>query len=89
MEFPYELSYKWKEEYEMPVATREETYREEVASTLGYLKMRKIKRLITQNQKDMEKEHTSDEQMVLIQTHQHLKQLEKQILQQVGTVIIK
>lgn len=89
VEFPYELSYKWKEEYEMPVATREEMYREEVVSTLGYLKMRKIKRLISQNQKDLEKEHTADEQLMLIQTHQHLKKLEIEILKQVGTVIIK
>lgn len=89
VEFPYELSYKWKEEYEMPVATREEMYREDVASTLGYLKMRKIKRLINQNQKDLEKEHTADEQLMLLQTHQHLKKLEIEILKQVGTVIIK
>ncbi|MEJ7768535.1 MAG: DNA primase [Chitinophagaceae bacterium] len=89
VEFPYELSYKWKEEYEMPVATREDMYREEVTSTLGYLKMRKIKRLISQNQKDLEKEHTAEEQLMLIQTHQHLKKLEIEILQQAGTVIIK
>lgn len=89
MDFPYELSYKWKEEYEMPVATREEMYREEIHSTLNYLKLRKIKRMIDQNQKDLEKPHSSEEQIVLIQTHQHLKQLEIEILKQAGTVILK
>ena len=52
---------------------REDVYREEVISTLNYLKIRKIKRMIEQNQQDMQQPHTSDEQMMLIQTHQHLK----------------
>ncbi|HEY4150248.1 MAG TPA: DNA primase [Chitinophagaceae bacterium] len=89
MDFPYELSGKWKTEFEMPVPTREDVYREEVLSTLNYLKLRKIKRLITQNQQDLERSQSPDEQMMLIQTHQHLKQLEKELLQQAGTVIIR
>ena len=89
MDFPYELSDKWKTEFEMPVPTREDTYREEVVSTLSYLKLRKIKRLIAQNQQDLERPHTSEEQLMLIQTHQHLKQMEREILQQTGTVIIR
>jgi DNA primase len=89
MDFPYELSPKWKEEYDMPVASREDVYVQETISTLNYLKLRKIKRLIEQNQKDLEQPHTSDEQMMLLQTHMHLKQLEKDILKKVGTVILK
>jgi DNA primase len=89
MDFPYELSEKWKTEFEMPVTTREDQYREEVASTLGYLKLRKIKRMIEQNQQDLEQPHTSDEQMVLIQTHQHLKQIERDLLKEAGTVILR
>ncbi|HJT75258.1 MAG TPA: DNA primase [Chitinophaga sp.] len=89
MYFPYELSEKWKTEFEMPVATREEMYREEILSTLNYLKLRKIKRMIEQNQKDLEKAPTADEQLVCIQIHQHLKKLEIDILKQAGTVILK
>ena len=89
MDFPYELSDKWKSEFEMPVPTREDTYREEVLSTMNYLKLRKIKRLIAQNQQDLERPHTSEEQLMLIQTHQHLKQMERELLQQTGTVIIR
>lgn len=89
MYFPYELSGKWKTEFEMPVATREEQYREEIRSTLNYLKLRKIKRLIEQNQKDLEKSKNVEEQLMLIQTHQHLKQMEIQLLKQAGTVILK
>jgi DNA primase len=89
MDFPYELSEKWKSEFEMAVATREDLYKEEVTSTLNYLKLRKIKRMINQNQQDLEKPHSSEEQLMLIQTHQHLKQMERGLLLQAGTVIIR
>jgi DNA primase len=88
-EFPYEISQKWKEEYEMPVPSREDLYKEEVHATLSYLKLRKIKRMIEQNQRDLEKPHTADEQMVLIQTHHHLKLIEKELTTAFGTVILK
>jgi DNA primase len=89
MEFPYELSPNWSEHYDGKILTREDLYREEVASTLNYLKLRKIKRLIEMNQRDLEKDHTSEEQLVLIQTHQHLKQMETELTRQLGTVILK
>ncbi|HTE11024.1 MAG TPA: DNA primase [Chitinophagaceae bacterium] len=89
MDVQYELSDKWKSEFEMPVPSRDELYREEVISTLNYLKIRKIKRMIEQNQQDMQQPHTADEQIMLIQTHQHLKQMERDLLQQTGTVIVR
>lgn len=89
MDFPYELSLNWKDHFEGKILTREELYREEVTSTLNYLKLRKIKRLIEENQKDLEKLHTADEQMVLIQTHQHLKNMETELTKQLGTVILR
>jgi DNA primase len=89
MDFPYELSPNWKEHYEGKISTREELYREEVLSTLNYLKLRKIKRLIQMNQKDLERSHTAEEQLTFIQTHQHLKNMERELLQAVGTVIVK
>jgi DNA primase len=89
MDVQYELSEKWKTEFEMPVPSREDVYRDEVISTLNYLKIRKIKRLIEQNQQDMQRPHQTDELMVLMQTHQHLKQLERELLLQTGTVIVR
>ena len=89
MDVQYELSDKWKAEFEMPVPTREELYKEEVLSTLNYLKIRKIKRMIEQNQEDLQQPHSSEEQLMLIQTHQHLKQMERSLMQQMGTVIIR
>lgn len=89
MDFPYELSQNWKEHYDGKIPTREDLYREEVVSVMTYLKLRKIKQLISENQKDLELPHTTDEQLMLIQTHQHLKQMERELLNSMGTVIIK
>jgi DNA primase len=89
MEFPYEVSQGWKEHYEMPVPTRDDIYKEEVFSTVNYLKLRKIKRLISINQKDLEQPHSAEEQIQLLQTHKHLKDLEIELTRQMGTVIMK
>ena len=89
LEFPYEVSAGWKEHYEMPVPTREDNYREEVFSTVNYLKLRKIKKLISINQKDLEQPHSAEEQIALLQTHKHLKDLEVEMTRQMGTVILR
>jgi DNA primase len=73
----------------MPVPTRNDTYKEEVFSTVNYLKLRKIKRLISINQKDLEQPHTAEEQLSLLQTHKHLKDLEVEMTRQMGTVILR
>ena len=87
--FNHEISPNWKEHYEGYIPTREDLFKEEVISTLNYLKLRKIKRLIDENQRDLEKEHSSDEQLILLQTHQHLKKLEIELTKMLGTVIFR
>jgi DNA primase len=54
-----------------------------------YLKLRKIKRLMEENQADLGRPHTEEELLVLLQTHQHLKEMERALLQNLGTVIVK
>jgi len=89
MDFDYEISPNWKEHFEGHIATREELFAEEVFSTLNYLKLRKIKRLMDENQRDLEKTNIAEDQMVLVQTHQHLKQMEIELTKQLGTVIFR
>ncbi|HMI60942.1 MAG TPA: hypothetical protein VK518_08540, partial [Puia sp.] len=89
MDFNFELSHNWKDHFEGKINTRDDLYKEEVLSTMGYLKLRKIKRLMEENQQDLEKPHTSDEQMMLLQTHMHLKELEMALTRGLGTVILK
>ncbi|MEP7256724.1 MAG: DNA primase [Ferruginibacter sp.] len=89
MDFNYEISPNWKEHFEGHIATREELFAEEVFSTLNYLKLRKIKRLMDENQRDLERTNVAEDQMVLVQTHQHLKQMEIELTKQLGTVIFR
>jgi len=89
MDFNYEVSPKWKEHFEGHMPTREDLFKEEVFSTLNYLKLKKIKRLMDENQRDLEKSSVAEEQMLLVQTHQHLKQMEIELTKQLGTVIFK
>jgi hypothetical protein len=45
--------------------------------------------MIIENQKDIEKPNAPEKQMVLLQLHQRLKNMEIDITRQLGTVIIK
>ncbi len=89
MDFNYEISPNWKEHFEGHIATREELFAEEVFSTLNYLKLRKIKRLMDENQRDLERTTSAEDQLMLVQTHQHLKQMEIELTKQLGTVIFR
>jgi DNA primase len=84
-----ELSDQWFSKFEIKPITRENEYRLDIQSSLNYLKLRKVKRLINENQRDMEQAKTLDEQMIFLQTHQHLKQVEMELTKIIGTVIFK
>ena len=89
MDVNTDISPNWKEHYEGHIPTREDLFKEEVTSTLNYLKLRKIKRMIEENQHDLEKAAKPEEQMIFLQIHQHLKQMEIELTREVGTVIYK
>jgi DNA primase len=65
-----------------------DTTHEEVDSAINYLKLRKVKRLLLQNQADMEKAPPADQQTLFL-THVHLKQLEIDLTRKMGSVVIK
>jgi DNA primase len=85
----YEISPNWKDYYEGDLLSRSQLYREEVASCMTYLKLKKVKRLILENQNDLENERNDDNLLILLQTHKHLKQLEMDLMKKIGTVIYK
>jgi DNA primase len=64
-------------------------YHDEIKSVMIYLKLRKIKKMIDENQQDMEKPHDDEDAFTLLKTHQHLKQLEMELTKELGTVIFK
>jgi DNA primase len=61
----------------------------EVESAVSYFKLRKIKKMILENLADLEKPHTQEEYQFLSQTHEHLKQMERDITSKTGSVIVK
>lgn len=67
---------------------QEDKTMDEVESAIGYLKIRKIKRMLLQNQADLEKSDT-EQQHTLFQTHQHLKQMEMELSKKIGSVVIR
>lgn len=83
----YEISPRWKDFYDGPLPGRDELYKQEVHSCYTYLKLRKIKRLIVDNQADIERGH--EDLNTLLQTHQHLKALEIELTRLIGAVIVK
>jgi DNA primase len=89
IEFPYEVSNGWETKYEMAVPTREENYKIDITSTLRYLELKKIKKLINLNANELSKATSVERQMVLIQTHSQLKNMEMQLTKEIGMVIMK
>lgn len=89
MEFPYEVHARWNEHLEGKLLKPDDIYREEIQSTANYLKLRKIKKLIEENQQDFQRLTSPEDQLMVIQTHQHLKQMEIELLKTIGTVILK
>jgi DNA primase len=86
--FPHELSQKWDERLEgMNIANRD-TSHQDVLVSVSIFKLRKIKKMFEENQRDMENAPL-DEQLKLIEVHKNLKQIEKELSQQLGTVIMK
>ncbi|MEY3351185.1 MAG: primase [Bacteroidota bacterium] len=85
----HQISPNWNKYYKGEIKDREALYKEEVASCITYLKLKKVKRLIIENQLDLEREHSPEDLVILLQTHQHLKQLEMELMKTPGTVIFK
>lgn len=77
-----------KDELSGFLKTQKDTTEEEVLSAVNYLKLRKIRKLLLQNQTDIEHAKGS-EQETLILTHQHLKQMEIDLTQKLGSVVIR
>ena len=89
MDSQSEISPNWANRYEGKIYTREDLFKEEVISTLSYFKLRKIKRMIDENHREMEKAGTDEEQFLYLKTHLALKKEEQAITEQTGTVIFK
>ncbi len=85
----HQISPNWTKVYKGDILNRNDLYKEEVLSCMTYLKLKKIKKLILENQLDLEKENSTEDIIILLQTHQHLKQVEMELMKKTGTVIFR
>ncbi len=85
----HELSPNWDVKMEGLNINNRDTSRQDVIMSLNYFKLRKIKKMFEENQRDMEKATSFDQQMDLIKVHKVLKDEEQKITRQLGTVILK
>jgi DNA primase len=89
MDFQYELSPNWDKRIEGLNINNRDVSQQDVLMSLTYFKLKKIKHMIQENQKELEQEKEVDKQITLMQVHKELKQIEKTLTQQMGTVILK
>ncbi len=87
--FPFELSQRWDEKLENIQVSNVDNSIQDVTMSLNYFKLRKIKKMFEQNQRDMEQSKNWNQTMQLMEVHKHLKGIEMEITQQLGTVIMK
>ena len=84
----HELSTRWNEKLGKPEREDVKDIINEVEIGLMYFKLRKVKKMISQNQMDLETA-PEKEQIQLLQIHKHLKEVERELTQSIGTVILK
>ncbi|MES2774912.1 MAG: DNA primase [Bacteroidota bacterium] len=89
MEFPYELSYKWDDLLPGMNILNRDTSLQDTIDSVNYFKLRNIKKMLDENQRELEKAKDPNEQMRLISIHKDLKQIEREITGVLGTVILK
>ena len=87
--FPFELSRRWDEKLENIKVNDVDTSLQDVAMSLNYFKLRKIKRMFEQNQRDIEQTKDWNKLLQLMELHKQLKEEERKITDQLGTVIMK
>ena len=84
----HELSTRWNEKLGKPEREEVKDIINEIEIGLMYFKLRKVKKMISQNQMDLEAA-PEKEQIQLLQIHKHLKEVERALTQGIGTVIMK
>ena len=84
----HELSLRWNEKLGLKKPLEDIPFQYQIEVSLLYYKLRKIKKMIRQNQDDMEKVN-GEEQIQLLHIHKHLKDAERELTKIIGTVIFK
>lgn len=86
---PYELSLNWDKKMEGLNINNRDVSRDDVAKSTNYLKLKKIKKMILENDRDIQQSKDFEIIKNLILIHNDLKSLERELTSKVGTVILK
>lgn len=86
--FPYQLSPNWDKVLEGMNILGRDTMQADIVMSLNYFKLKKIKKMFLQNQTEIEQAKTYEEQITLLEVHKNLKEIEREITKQLGTVIL-
>lgn len=90
LEFPYELSPGWDKMLESKKLQPEVTGKIDVKRSVQFYKLRKLKEMMNENQKELQQKDLSAEQIQkLVNLHMKLKGYERDITKELGTAIIK
>jgi DNA primase len=84
-----DLSMNWKDRFEIDTVYGDNAYLKDTISTTNYLILRKIKKLIYENQEEAKKATDMDQIMACLEMQKHLNSLEKELTNGMGTVIFK
>ena len=87
--FPYEVNAGWENYIDGKKITGIDKSYEDALKSLLYYKLRKLKKMIDNNQNDLEKSQDANEQMLLITIHNQLKLMQQKIGKELGTVIFR
>lgn len=85
----FELSQNWDEILKGMNIVNRDTSHNDVLMSINFFKLRKIKKMFEENQRDLEAATDIDKQMQYVEVHKYLKEEEISITKQLGTVIIK
>jgi DNA primase len=82
------LSQRWNEYLDSRNNVLKDNSRQDVLHSVHYFKLRKIKKMMEENQRDLENA-TPDTIRQFLEIHRHLKQLEIELTKTMGAVIVK
>jgi DNA primase len=88
LSFPYELSENW-EKHEIYVSTEETLLKQAVMTSIYSLRMRKLVKLISDNQQKLKEVSDEEEMYRLLQVQQKLDMVKKELSRELGIVILK
>ncbi len=88
LEFPYELSPGWDGMQDSKKINKEETNKNDVKRSVQFYKLRKLKEMLAENQKELQHEKDIQQIRALMELHLQLKKFEMEITKELGTVIM-